>query len=243
MPKRTIYIKDNDLPLWEQAERLGAEDSVSAVLTAALQHYLVGQRALVATVWLRGSQAPFETRVQPASAGWLLGAPDGDALRPFRRALQSAGLFSDLARLPQASRSQQLWVWVPAEAIAGLWFVTDRGVDGFDYQQAAREAWAILVPHALSGETLTYGALGERLGGLHPFHQVPRVLDLLERWCLEHHLPDLTGLVVSQRTGLPGEDYWRQNGWADLSIANRVDRWRVALDAMKTTEWPPAPSL
>lgn len=243
MPKRTIYIKDSDLPLWEQAERLGADESVSAVLTAALQQYLMGQRMLVATVRLRGSTLVFEARAQPASAGWLLGAPDGAARPLFQQALEAAGLFGEPLQIPESSRSQQLWVWVPADAITALWFVTERGVGGLDYPRMAGDAWSLLAQQARIAETVTYGELGERLGGLHPFHQVPRVLDLIERWCLEHHLPDLTGLVVSQRSGLPGEDYWRQNGWAELSIADRVDRWRAALDAMKTTEWPPSPAL
>jgi hypothetical protein len=39
MPKRTIYVRDADLPLWERAERASGAN-LSAFLTAALRAYL-----------------------------------------------------------------------------------------------------------------------------------------------------------------------------------------------------------
>ncbi len=236
MPKKTVYVRESDLPLWERAEVLAQGDSVSSILTEALQQYLEGRQALTATVCLKEGTQAIETRVQPVSSGWMLAIPDGPAGDALRRAVEGAGL----GRAPRRGAGEE-WVWVPAAAVASLWFNMPATVGGADYPALARRAWPILVRRAQAEETVTYGQLGTELSGLHPLRQVPQVLDVIEQWCLGHDTPDLTGVVVSQSSGLPGQDYWRQNSWAELSVADRVDRWREALRALARHPWASAP--
>lgn len=236
MPKKTVYVRETDLPLWERAEVLAQGDSVSSILTEALQQYLEGRQALTATVRLKDGTDPIATRVQPVSSGWMLAVPDGPAGQALYRAVEQAGL----GKAPPRGGGQQ-WVWVPATAVASVWFNMPSTAGGADYPLLARQAWPLLVERARAEETVTYGQLGTELGGLHPLRQVPQMLDVIEQWCLGHDAPDLTGVVVSQSSGLPGQDYWRQNNWADLSVADRVDRWRQALRALAQHAWPAAP--
>jgi hypothetical protein len=238
VPKKTVYIKEADLPLWQQAENLAQDDSVSSVLTAALQQYLEGQRSLTATIRLRDGSDVVRTSVRPVSGGWLLGVAAGRGGDQVVGALRAAGIWPDRYAVPSVSPSEQLWVWVPADAIAALWVSTPKTAGGLDFHDLARQAWPLLRARARASDTVSYSKLGEELGGLHPYHQVPQVLSVIEQWCLEHGAPDLTGVVVSQRTGMPGEDYWRQNGWAELSVAQRVDRWREAQKALAGYPWP-----
>lgn len=133
-------------------------------------------------------------------------------------------------------------VWVPAAALhtvvlaSSLAFGTER-----DVVTQARAAWRILRERASGGQVLTYAELGEALGGLHPLYEVPRVLDVIAQWCQQSGRPDLTGLVVSRRTGMPGADYWRLHGWADLVVADQVTQWRESLAAVAATAWPVDP--
>ena len=239
VPKKTVYIKDSDVQLWDRAEHLAGEGSVSAVLTEALQQYLEGQKVLVGTVRFQAGMEATQTRVQPVSGGWLLAVPSGAPEDDGVQALRTAGIWPDRFPVPVAPPGQQMWVWVPPSSIAAIWVATGRTVGGVDFGERAREAWKVLRETATAGETLSYSELGDQLGGLHPYRQVPQVLDIIERWCLGHNFPDLTGVVVSRRSGLPGEDYWRQNGWGDLAVAARVDRWREAQRAMAVAHWPP----
>lgn len=234
MPKKTVYVRESDLPLWERAEVLAQGDSVSSILTEALQQYLEGRQALTATVRLQGAAQAIQTRVQPVSSGWMLAVPDGPRGQALRTAAEQAGLGSG----PADGGPGQEWVWVPAAAIASVWFRMPTAAGGADYPALARQAWPLLVGKARVGETVSYSQLGTDLGGLHPLRQVPQILDVIEQWCLSHDRPDLTGVVVSQGSGLPGQDYWRQNHWAELSVADRVDRWRQALLALAEHPWP-----
>ena len=238
MPKRTIYIKDGDLPLWDRAEQVAGDESVSAVIGEALQQYLEGQKTLRGTLRFRDGVNAVSATVQPISGGWLLGVPPGPEGDAVVAALRTVGVWPDRFAVRPAPAGQQLWVWVPAEALAAVWMTADRTGSGVDFHEQARQAWALLREVAITGDTLSYSALGERLGGLHPYRPVPQVVAVIERWCLDHRMPDLTGVVVSQRSGLPGEDYWCQNGWSHLAVAERVDRWREAQRAMASAPWP-----
>ncbi len=237
MPKKTVYIRESDLPLWERAEVLAQGDSVSSILTEALQQYLEGRQALTATVRLRGAAQDIQTRVQPVSSGWMLAVPDGPMGKILRTAAAEAGLGSG----SEGGGPGQEWVWVPASAVAALWLRMPSTAGGADYSALARQAWPLLVAKARIGDTVPYSQLGAELGGLHPLRQVPQLLDVIEQWCLGHDAPDLTGVVVSQASGLPGQDYWRQNHWAELSVADRVDRWRQALQELAHHPWPAEP--
>ncbi len=237
MPKKTIYIRDGDVPLWNRAEALAQDDSVSAILTAALQQYLEGQRTLIATVRLVDGATTFRARVQPVSGGWLLAVPPGSDGDAVVGSLREAQVWPDRFPVPPSASGETLWVWLPASAVAALWLTAPAVTGGVDYTVVARAAWPILRQRARARTTITYAGLGAELGGLHPYHQVPQVLDVIAQWCLAHGEPDLTGVVVSQRSGLPGEDYWRQNHWADLPVADRVDRWRAAQEILAAHDW------
>jgi hypothetical protein len=71
----------------------------------------------------------------------------------------------------------------------------------------ALQIYLILIGRAENRQTITYGELAERLGYAGADHNGAGILgprlDPIMRWCLTNGLPDITTLVVSQRTGLP----------------------------------------
>lgn len=76
MPKKTVYVRESDVAVWQEAEQLAGEDSLSGVLTAALQRYLAERRPGVGRV--RFAAAPdrsIAAALFPAAGGWLLGPP------------------------------------------------------------------------------------------------------------------------------------------------------------------------
>jgi hypothetical protein len=44
MPKRTLYVRDADLPIWEAAEKILGEKSMSMLVTEALREKLARPR-------------------------------------------------------------------------------------------------------------------------------------------------------------------------------------------------------
>ena len=44
MPNKTIYVKDEDLSIFEEAEKLG-DDSLSAVIAEAVKHFVAAERS------------------------------------------------------------------------------------------------------------------------------------------------------------------------------------------------------
>ncbi len=170
----------------------------------------------------------------------------GDSQRSSRRAILTAlrevvGWDEGFARTLESATTEDLWVWVPAQAVAGILWRPRPTAGGIDYRAEARKAWAILRSRAMKQETLTYGDLGHALGGLHPLHDVPQVLDVIQIWCHDHRRADLTALVVSQRSRLPGRDYWRQNGWGDLLPEQQESHWRDQLVALQKDPGPESP--
>ncbi|PSR25785.1 MAG: hypothetical protein C7B47_11245 [Sulfobacillus thermosulfidooxidans] len=231
MPKKTIYIRDTDMPLWEQAESLATGESVSAILTEALQQYLEGFRPVYATIKLRGASLAFRARVHPASGGWLVAISEKSDMA---RAMSEAQIV-----LPQNMPTKDdAWLWLAPHQIDYMFVELPSSLGSMDFREYARRAWPILVKRLFAQQTLTYGELGELLGGLHPYRQVPQVLDIIEKWCLEHGYGDLTAMVVSKTTGLPGTDYWQQNGWAGIPVAEQVERWKKAQQQMIQQQWP-----
>ena len=68
MPNKTIYVREEDLPVFEEAERLGG-DSLSSVIAEALRRFvavkraeLYGMREHVLTVGVLRSQGADDTR-------------------------------------------------------------------------------------------------------------------------------------------------------------------------------------
>lgn len=244
MPKKTIYVKEADLALWARAEESAGDDSLSGVLTEALRRYLDGQSSLVGQVMLEGTAIAFWTRIQPMAAGWLIAVEDllpGGSGQPsgpgVHAALAEAGLCGSPWE-PPSEGSAPPWIWIPSHRIASIVLQQAPRSLGVDYPAVARQAWAILRQCAESKTPIAYGDLGQRLGGLHPLHEVPKVLDRIARYCRDHHHGDLTALVVSQRTGLPGQDFWRQNGWDLLTLADQVTHWQALVDQLQKDPGP-----
>lgn len=71
--------------------------------------------------------------------------------------------------------------------------------------QRAAQIWAVLALAARNRQILTYAMLEQLIG-------VPRVglgqlLEPIQSYCLLHHLPPLTLLVVQEATGVPGAGF------------------------------------
>lgn len=245
MPKKTIYIREADVPLWEQAELRAAGDSVSGVLTEALRRYLDGQQAVVGHIVLAGCSQPFRSRVQALSNGWMValdnpGVQDVSDNGAIVEVLATAGVLPDGVRA-HLHAPYSGWIWLASANIQAIMFSGPPTAEEVDYLAQARVAWSLLRQRAPRQQPITYGDLGQLLGGLHPLHEVPKVLDVIAQWCVTHQRPDLTGLVISKSTGLPGHDYWRLNGWEELVIAERVERWRQSLSQLAKNSGPENP--
>lgn len=70
--RKTIYVRPNDEPLWEQAEREAGTESLSTVLNDALRKHLQGRPAGPADVWLVHSERPVTVDVEPLESGWQI---------------------------------------------------------------------------------------------------------------------------------------------------------------------------
>lgn len=245
--KKTIYIREADEPLWEQAEKEAGRESLSGLLNVALKNHLTKRPAGPAEVWLKTSgPEPLSVQIEPEAGGWQIRVPrPGEA--PYTARAIVLHHLGRVIGIPNqevkalSDASDPLWVWIPADSVAGILWRTRVPASGIDYHAKAREAWTILRERAQQERPLTYGDLGHRLGGLHPLHDVPEVLDIIQSWCRNKERPDLTGLVVSQRTGLPGRDYWRQNGWSDLPSERQEALWRDTLAQLRQDPGPESP--
>lgn len=191
---------------------------------------------------------PLRVDVETEASGWQIRVPkpgeqDHTARSEVLQQLKRVIGFDDAEVRTMATSSHPLWIWIPANAVSGIVWRPRVPATGIDYHAKAREAWSILRDRAQNEQPLTYGDLGHALGGLHPLHDVPQVLDIIQEWCRSQNRPDLTGLVVSQRTRLPGRDYWRQNGWNDLSPEQQENLWRDTLAQLKRDPGPASPPI
>lgn len=82
-------------------------------------------------------------------------------------------------------------------------------------EQRAYYAWKVLISHAGSRMTLTYGELAEKINIHH--RAVRFVLDVIYDYCYTNNLPPLTILVVNKNTQYPGQ------GFTDYSIDTFLD--------------------
>lgn len=240
-------MRPADEPLWEQAEREAGTESLSTVLNEALRKHLQGRPAGPAEVWLAQSKNPVMVDVEPLESGWQIRIPqNGEERRSPRIQVlevlaQAIGWDNNYRQNFTSTSHDPIWVWVPSQLVLSIVWRPNTPAAGIDYVAKAREAWTILWSRVGNQSTLTYGDLGHALGGLHPLHDVPQVLDIIQLWCHEHHIADLTGLVVSQRTGLPGRDYWRQNGWGDLAAEKQKQLWQESLEQLSSDPHPTTP--
>lgn len=203
-----------------------------------------GRPAGPADIFLARWAEPLTVEVEPLESGWQIRVPDtGEPQRSARSAVLEAlketiGWNASFKQSLGSSAHDAIWVWLPAHSVSGIVWRPRTPAVGIDYTEKAREAWRILRNRALNADTMSYGDLGHALGGLHPLHDVPQVLDIIQLWCHDHQLADLTGLVVSQRTGLPGRDYWRQNGWAALSAEEQAAKWQGSMAQLAENPGP-----
>lgn len=208
-----------------------------------MKRHLQGRPTGAARVWLQATEASLSVDVEATAGGWQIRVPERDQPHLSSRSDVLQGLervvgWDQATTRDLVSGHDPAWVWIPAKAVKGILWHPHIPASGVNYLAKARDAWLILHARMLSGDVITYGDLGHTLGGLHPLHDVPQVLDIIQRWCREHGEPDLTGLVVSQRTRMPGRDYWRQNGWIDLPPEQQATLWQESVAALKSCKLP-----
>jgi len=71
--------------------------------------------------------------------------------------------------------------------------------------ERAAQMWVVLVIAARNRQVLTYDLLARAAGV--PRAAVGGFLGPIQRYCLSKQLPPLNVLVVSEKTGMPGEGY------------------------------------
>ena len=109
-------------------------------------------------------------------------------------------------------------------------------------QQAASDAFPILVEIAVERSTITYSDLADQIG-TSAYFVLPRALGHIWSWCeLERH-PHINALVVSKSTGIPGRGYQpndcrlTHDDW--VTIRDEVHRFRLWTDTSPPEHWPP----
>ena len=65
--------------------------------------------------------------------------------------------------------------------------------------------WDLLVEHARQGSPLTYGNAAVRIGGI--ARGIGALLQPIQRYCLDHNLPNLSVLVVKSDTRKQGSGF------------------------------------
>ena len=109
-------------------------------------------------------------------------------------------------------------------------------------QQVASAAFPVLVDVATRRATVTYGELAAQID-TSAYFVLPRALGHIWSWCDDNGYPHINALVVSQRTGIPGEGY-EPNGrpladvgeWAELrDDVHAFGRW---CDLAPPVHWP-----
>jgi hypothetical protein len=71
--------------------------------------------------------------------------------------------------------------------------------------ETACMVWALLTLSATKRQILTYQLLSKLVGV--PRHELGRLLEPIQSYCILENLPPLTSLVVNSRTGLPNEGF------------------------------------
>ena len=71
--------------------------------------------------------------------------------------------------------------------------------------ETALVVWSLLTLSATKRQTLTYQLLSQLVGV--PRHDLGRLLEPIQSYCILENLPPLTSLVVRSRTGMPGEGF------------------------------------
>jgi hypothetical protein len=72
------------------------------------------------------------------------------------------------------------------------------------YERAA-QIWPVLTLCAANRQVLTYDLLSKLVGV--PRQGLGQLLEPVQSWCIKYDNPALTSLVVSDKSGLPGEGF------------------------------------
>lgn len=101
--------------------------------------------------------------------------------------------------------------------------------------------WPVLAMAARNRQVLTYDLLGRLIGV--PASDLGRLLEPIQSHCILQDLPPLTSIVVSARTGLPGEGFIAAGSlpqaqaetflfdWLGCPVPSRED-YRAAVDRL-----------
>ena len=101
--------------------------------------------------------------------------------------------------------------------------------------------WPLLVLAAKNRQVLTYDILGRLLGV--PASDLGRLLEPIQSHCILKGLPPLTSIVVSDRTGMPGDGFIAADNlphaqaetflfdWLGSAVPSRED-YRAAVDKL-----------
>ena len=101
--------------------------------------------------------------------------------------------------------------------------------------------WPLLVLAAKNRQVLTYDILGRLLGV--PASDLGRLLEPIQSHCILKGLPPLTSIVVSDRTGMPGDGFIAADNlpqaqaetflfdWLGCPVPSRED-YRAAVDKL-----------
>jgi hypothetical protein len=77
------------------------------------------------------------------------------------------------------------------------------------YERAA-QIWAVLALAARNSQILSYDIVGKLIGV--PRHALGRMLEPIQSYCLANDLPPLSILVISEKTGTPGNTFAKLEG-------------------------------
>jgi|SRR5579859_137640 len=71
--------------------------------------------------------------------------------------------------------------------------------------ERAQQLWSILVLAARNRQILSYGIIEQATGLVRP--SIGQMLSPIQNYCLNRKKPPLTILVVSEKSGIPGEKF------------------------------------
>ena len=89
--------------------------------------------------------------------------------------------------------------------------------------QRAAQIWAVLALCARQRQVLSYDILARMIGVPRP--GLGQLLEPIQSYCILNRLPALSSLVVSEKTGLPGEGFIAASDVPAAQAATFVKDW------------------
>ena len=103
MPRKNIYVRDEDQDVWERAEKLADGDSISAIVTEALRQFVLHREQSSGTGLYERQE------LEIASVDQRLNAIDGERKIAFQGRLLVS---DDLYDVYETAKHQLLFYWV-----------------------------------------------------------------------------------------------------------------------------------